>query len=82
MMNQHFKNLLINLRENFPYLDQLPYIQYNVEEDKLQIVLPGYNLEIFILDENDVINSGNTTISEIREFLMLNPQYKPDICNV
>lgn len=81
-MNQHFKNLLINLRENFPYLDQLPYIQYNVEEDKLQIVLPGYNLEIFILDENDVINSGNTTISEIREFLMLNPQYKPDICNV
>lgn len=80
-MIEHFKNLLIDLQENFPYLDQLPYIQYNIEEDKLQIVLPRYNLEIFIVDENDVINSGNATISEIREFLILNPQYKPDVHN-
>lgn len=79
-MIEHFKYLLINLRENFPYLDQLPYIQYNAEQDKLEIVLPGYHLEIFIEDENDVIDS-NETISRIRQFLMLNPQYKPDINN-
>lgn len=79
-MIEHFKNLLIDLRENFPYLDQLPYIQYNTEQDKLEIVLPGYHLEIFVEDENDVIDSDKT-ISQIREFLMLNPQYKPDINN-
>lgn len=77
-MIEHFKNLLIELRENFPYLEHLPYIQYNIEQDKLEIVLPGYHLEIFVEDENDVIDSDKT-ISQIREFLMLNPQYNPDI---